>query len=79
LLARLGTASLAVLVTVAVLIQLLLPGYGFVAVVSGLCLVLGGTVITARLSHSESAIRALIKALQALRQPQVGQTALKPT
>lgn len=75
--ARLGTASLSLLVVVATLIQLMAPGSGFIAVVSGLWLVLGGTLVTARLSHSEPAIQALMSAIRSLKKPQAGAAARK--
>ena len=59
MLARLGTTSLATLVALATIVQLTAPGSGFIAVISGLWLVLGGTLVTARLSHSGSALKAL--------------------
>lgn len=67
MLARLGTTSLSMLVAVATLIQLSAPGSALIAVVSGLCLVLGGTLLTARLSHSESALQALMSAIRSLK------------
>lgn len=69
MLARLGTASLSMLVAVATIIQLTAPGSGFIAVVSGLWLVLGGTLVTARLSHSEPALQALASAVRSLKAP----------
>jgi chemotaxis protein MotA len=43
----------------AVSLQLLAPGSGFVAIFAGIWLVVGGTVLTARLSHSQPALLAL--------------------
>lgn len=75
MLARLGTASLSMLVALATIIQLTAPGSGLIAVVSGLWLVLGGTLVTARLSHSESALQALASAIRSLKAPAVGTAA----
>ena len=58
-------ATLAVVVVGAVVLQLSAPGSGFIAVVAGLCLVLGGTLLTARLSHSQPALLTLRAALLA--------------
>lgn len=80
MLARLGTTSLATLVALATIIQLTAPASGFIAVVSGLCLVLGGTIVTARLSHSGSALNAVESAVRSLITPpnaaRTGQTDL---
>lgn len=65
--AGLGTASLAALVALATIVQLAAPGSGFIAVISGLWLVIGGTIVTARLSHSESAMQALLSAVRSLK------------
>ena len=67
MLASLNTASLSALVALATLIQLTAPGSGLIAVISGLVLVLGGTLLTARFSHSESALTALGLAIRSLR------------
>ncbi len=67
MLARLGTTSLATLVVLATIVQLTAPGSGFIAVISGLWLVLGGTLVTARLSHSGSALQALSSAVRSLK------------
>ncbi len=58
------TGLLAALVVAAVLVQLLIPQSGLVAVIAGLWLVVGGTLLTTRLSHSESALLALIFAVK---------------
>ena len=63
MLARGFTAALAVAVVGAVSIQLFAPGSGLIAIVAGLCLVVGGTFLTARLSHSQPALLALKSAL----------------
>jgi chemotaxis protein MotA len=57
------------LVAVAAIVQLSAPGSGFIAVFSGLVLVLGGTLLAARLSHSDSALKALTLAVRSLRAP----------
>jgi chemotaxis protein MotA len=57
------------LVALATLIQLTAPGSAFIAVISGLVLVVGGTLLTARFSHSESALAALKGAIRSLRAP----------
>ena len=66
MLAGLSTATLTTLVAFATIIQLMAPGSGFVAVISGLVLVLGGTLLTARFSHSESALKAVALAVGSL-------------
>ncbi len=66
MLTSLSTVSLSLLVGLATLIQLAAPGSGFIAVASGLVLVLGGTLLTARFSHSESALAVLARALGSL-------------
>ncbi|MET0070681.1 MAG: MotA/TolQ/ExbB proton channel family protein [Candidatus Thiodiazotropha sp.] len=52
-----GLLSLSVLVSVSV--QLLAPGSGLIAIISGLFLVVGGTLLTAIMSHSLSAVLML--------------------
>ncbi len=54
---RIEALSLAVLTAVA--IQVFAPGSGLIAVVSGFFLVLGGTLLTALMSHSGSSIKML--------------------
>ena len=66
---RAWTALLAIAVVVAVSVQLLAPGSGFIAVFAGLWLVVGGTILAARLSHPQSALRALRAALDNLKKP----------
>jgi hypothetical protein len=60
-----GVLSLAVLG--AILLQVLALGSGLVSVFSGLVLVIGGTLLMARVSHSEGALRGLKDALRDLR------------
>lgn len=62
--ARAWTGLLAAAVFVAVLTQLLAPESGLVAVIAGLWLVVGGTLLTTRMSHSESALSALMCAVR---------------
>lgn len=50
---------LAAAVAVAILVQILAPGSGLVAVVAGLILVAGGTLLTAMLSHPGGAVMDL--------------------
>ncbi|MEW8429831.1 MAG: hypothetical protein G8D61_08970, partial [gamma proteobacterium symbiont of Ctena orbiculata] len=52
-----GLLSLSVLVSVSV--QLLAPGSGLIAIISGLFLVVGGTLLTAIMSHSLNAVLML--------------------
>lgn len=54
---RIEALSLAVLTAVA--IQVFAPGSGFIAVISGFFLVLGGTLLTALMSHSGNSIKSL--------------------
>jgi chemotaxis protein MotA len=56
-------------VAISVLIQLVTPGAGLIAVITGLILVAGGTLLTAILSHSRQAIGALWRHLMDLRRP----------
>ncbi len=67
MLAGLSTVSLSTLVALATLLQLSAPGSGFIAVISGLVLVLGGTLLTARFSHSESALKTMALAIRSLK------------
>jgi chemotaxis protein MotA len=46
-------------VSISVLVQLFAPGSGLLAVITGLVLVVGGTLITAIMSHSQQAMAAL--------------------
>jgi chemotaxis protein MotA len=62
--ARAWTGLLAIIVFGAVSIQLLAPGSGVVAVIAGIWLVVGGTLLTTRLSHSESTLMALTYAVR---------------
>ena len=57
--ASLWLVLLSLAVAVSVLVQLFAPGSGMIAVVTGLLLVLGGTLLTAVMSHSQQAIFAL--------------------
>ncbi|MCU7846303.1 MAG: MotA/TolQ/ExbB proton channel family protein [Candidatus Thiodiazotropha sp. (ex Monitilora ramsayi)] len=52
-------ALLSIVVLVSVLIQLFAPGSGLLAVITGLLLVVGGTLLTAVMSHSRQAVVAL--------------------
>ena len=63
MLARGWTGLLAVAVAGAVSLQVFAPGSGLIAVFAGIWLVLGGTLLTARLSHSPAALRALSAAV----------------
>ncbi len=63
MLARAWTGLLAIAVLGAVSLQLLAPGSGFIAIFAGIWLVVGGTLLTARLSHSQPALLALKRAV----------------
>lgn len=64
-----GLLSLSVLGSVS--IQLLAPGSGMIAIVSGLFLVVGGTLLTAIMSHSFNAVLTLGRLVTDFRRPQV--------
>ncbi|MGE0624160.1 MAG: MotA/TolQ/ExbB proton channel family protein [Pseudomonadales bacterium] len=66
MLARTWTALLAFAVVVAITIQLAAPGSSLIAVVAGLWLVLGGTIVAARVSHSQAALGALRASITSL-------------
>jgi len=66
------TGTLTLAVVGAVSLQLAVPGSGFVAVTSGLLLVVGGTLLMARLSHTPAAMRALRRVLREIRTGQGG-------
>ncbi|MCU7931274.1 MAG: MotA/TolQ/ExbB proton channel family protein [Candidatus Thiodiazotropha sp. (ex Codakia rugifera)] len=63
-----GLLSLSVLLSVS--IQLFAPGSGLIAIISGLFLVVGGTLLTAIMSHSLNAVMALWGLVTDFRQPQ---------
>jgi chemotaxis protein MotA len=56
-------------VAISVLVQLLAPGSGLIAVITGLLLVAGGTLLTAIMSHSHRAMTALWRHVTAIRRP----------
>ncbi len=72
MLARAWTGILSCAVLASVVLQIAVPGSGFVAVVAGLVLVVGGTALMARLSHTRSALRALRAGIRGLRTPRRG-------
>ncbi|MEJ2454087.1 MAG: MotA/TolQ/ExbB proton channel family protein [Candidatus Thiodiazotropha sp.] len=57
--APLSIMLLAGSVAISVLVQLFAPGSGLIAVITGLLLVAGGTLLTAIMSHSQQAMTAL--------------------
>jgi len=57
-----------------VLVQLFAPGAGLIAVLTGLLLVVGGTLMTASMSHSQQQIVGLWQRLLDLRRPQASIT-----
>jgi chemotaxis protein MotA len=57
--ASLWIVSLTISVVISVLVQLFAPGSGLMAVITGLLLVIGGTMLTAVMSHSQQAMLAL--------------------
>ncbi len=68
------TASLWILllsasVAISVIVQLFAPGSGLIAVITGLVLVAGGTLMTAILSHSQQAIATLWRHVADIRGP----------
>jgi chemotaxis protein MotA len=66
-LTRFWTGSLLLAVVAAVVLQLAAPGSAAVAVISGFVLVVAGTVLVARVSHTPAALPALIATLRELR------------
>ena len=56
-------------VAISVLVQLFAPGSGLIAVITGLILVAGGTLLTAIMSHSPVAMAALWRHLRHIRSP----------
>ena len=72
MLARAWTGILSFAVLASIALQIAVPGSGAVAVVAGLVLVVGGTVLMARLSHPRSALTALTAGLRSLRTPRRG-------
>ncbi len=65
--APLWTTILLLAVLAAVLLQILAPGSAFVAIIAGFTLVLAGTLLMARISHSPAALRTLREVLLGLR------------
>ncbi len=61
---------LSTVVLISVLTQLLAPGSGLLAVVTGLFLVIGGTLLTAILSHSHQAVLSLWHHIRNFRHPE---------
>ncbi|MCU7809336.1 MAG: MotA/TolQ/ExbB proton channel family protein, partial [Candidatus Thiodiazotropha sp. (ex Semelilucina semeliformis)] len=61
---------LSIVVLVSVLVQLFAPGSGLIAVITGLLLVVGGTLLTAVMSHSQQAVVALWRHVCEFRRPQ---------
>jgi len=57
-------------VAISVAVQLLAPGSSLIAVITGLILVAGGTLMTASMSHSQRAVAALWGHVKALRTPE---------
>lgn len=57
--ASLWIVLLTTTVLISVLVQLFAPGSGLIAVITGLLLVVGGTMLTAIMSHSQQAVLAL--------------------
>lgn len=66
MIARTWTGLLALAVVIAITIQLAAPGSSLIAIVSGLWLVVGGTLVAARISHSAAALADLWRALTPL-------------
>jgi chemotaxis protein MotA len=66
------TGMLALVVAGAVVLQFAVTGSAFVAVTAGFTLVVGGTLLMARLSHSRGAMRQLRRDLRDLRKDQGG-------
>jgi chemotaxis protein MotA len=60
---------LTVSVAISVLVQLFAPGSGLIAVITGLILVAGGTLLTAIMSHSQQALGILWQHVMASRRP----------
>jgi len=56
-------------VTISVAVQLLAPGSSLIAVITGLILVAGGTLMTASMSHSQRAVAALWGHVRTIRRP----------
>jgi chemotaxis protein MotA len=66
---------LVVSVAISVLVQMFAPGSGLLAVITGLILVVGGTLLTAIMSHSHQAMLALWRNVSAvLRPPEVAES-----
>lgn len=53
-------------------LQFTVPGSGLVAVFAGLWLVVGGTMLMARINHSRSTLMSLIRSLKCLKLPRAG-------
>ena len=62
---------LSISVVLSVTIQLMAPGSGLIAIVSGLFLVVGGTLLTAIMSHSLKSVLALWRLISDFRKPGV--------
>jgi chemotaxis protein MotA len=62
-----STGTLIIVVIAAVVLQIAVPGSGFVAVIAGFLLVCCGTLLMARLSHSGGALRGLLDTLREVR------------
>jgi chemotaxis protein MotA len=60
---------LSITVVLSVTIQLVAPGSGLIAIISGLFLVVGGTLLTTIMSHSLKAIMAMWPLVSDFRQP----------
>ncbi|MCG7897012.1 MAG: MotA/TolQ/ExbB proton channel family protein [Candidatus Thiodiazotropha weberae] len=64
---------LSISVVVSVTIQLMAPGSGLIAIVSGLFLVVGGTLLTTIMSHSLNAVMAMWQLVSDFRKPTADQ------
>jgi chemotaxis protein MotA len=62
-----GLLSISVVLSVAV--QLMAPGSGLIAIISGLLLVLGGTLLTTIMSHSLNSVLAMWRLIGDFRKP----------